>query len=527
MKIYNKFFNDYLDINPETGSFIGENKYDEHYSISISKEYREKYYHLCQEYLDKLLEEDTNTNNHDIYIKSFKYFLESEIKGKKFENDLIPLDLNDNYILNFIELSLGDSYLPLKSITNYKNMINQYKGFEEWSNVAIQNMKIGIKKKYIISKLQCKKIIEQINYIITKKSYMPNIKDIPLNIKEEYLEAIEKYFVKNIKLILKFLKKEYLPNCLNEGGLANLPNGKEEYQYLINYYTTLNNYTPEKIHKLGLSEVKRITNELNNIKKNLGYNCSLKQFKEYMKNNSKNYYKTSEDIMNAFKKTRTLINKTIMPAFFYSKNYYNYEIKEIPKYMSDYSTGAYYIMGSYDNKKKGIFYLDSNIKGNPIYETMVLSLHEGNPGHNYQLTDSIDKKVPKIFLYIMNNTAYIEGWGLYCESFINKEDYLNQYGKLNYEMIRAVRLVIDTGIHHYGWSYDKAFKYYDEHCLSSKKETQNEILRYIASPGQALAYKIGEIFINNLRDKYLKKNDNIKAFHKNFLQYGPLPLCFM
>jgi uncharacterized protein (DUF885 family) len=528
MKIYNKFFNEYLDINPELGSFIGYRKYDEFYSISISKEYRNKYYSLCENYLNKL-QKDKNIDKNDIYIKSFKYFLEIELDGKKFENYyLIPLGPNDNYILNFIELLLGESYLPLKTIKSYENMINQLRGFKEWIDIAMENMKIGIEKKYIISKLQCKKLIEQLNSIIRKKSYMPTIKDIPSSIKDKYLDAIEICFVKGVKNMNHFIKKEYLDNCLKEGGLSNLPDGKKYYQHLINYYTTLNNYTPEKIHKLGLSEVKHVTEELNIIKNKLGYDCSLKEFKKLMQNDPKNYYKSSDDIMTAFKKMRTSINKNIMPKYFNLKINHDYEIESIPSYLSDYSTSAYYQMASYDDSRKGTFYLDtSNLKGNPIYETKVLSLHEGNPGHHFQLTYSIDKKIPKFFLYIMDATAYVEGWGLYCESFINKDDYLNEYGRLNFEMMRSVRLVIDTGIHYYGWSYEKAFKYYDEHCLSTKKETQNEILRYIESPGQALAYKIGEIFINNLRDEYLKKNNNIKAFHKNFLQYGALPLCFM
>jgi len=392
-------------------------------------------------------------------------------------------------------------------------------------------MKEGKKKKHIISTFDCEKIIEQLNNVLKNKSYMPNKKNmalIPSSIKKEYLEVIEKYFLTNVIKINKFLKKEYLPHCLKEGGLYYLPNGKKNYQYLINSYTTLNNLTAEKIHKLGLSEVNRINIELENIKNKLGFNGSLKQFKEYMKKSPENYYKSPTETMNAYKDMRSEINKTIMPTYFNEKISHNYEIKAIPKYMSDYSTGAYYRMASYDNSRKGVFYLDTNnLKSNQKYETLVLSLHEGNPGHHYQLTHSIDNKIPKFFLYIMHNTAYIEGWGLYCESFVDKDDLLNYYGRLNYEIMRAVRLVVDTGIHHYGWSYKKAYDYYDKYCLSSKKETQNAILRYIANPGQALGYKIGEMFIMNLRDDFLKKNNDIKAFHNHFLKYGALPLCLM
>ena len=529
MKIYNNFFNDYLDISPETGSYIGIRKYDKYYSIDIGQEYRDKYYNLCEKYLNELLENnDDKYDFNDIYIKCFKYFLESKLNCKEYLHYLIPLEPNDNYILNFIELSLGESYLPLETKSNYKNMINQLQGFDEWTNIAIENMKEGIKKNYLISKFQCKKLIEQINSIIKNKNYIPNKNNIPVSIKNEYLEAIDKYFLQNIILINNFLKKEYLQHCLRESGLYYLPNGKKYYQYLINNYTTLNNYTPEKIHKLGLSEVNRINQEMENVKNKLGFDGSLKDFKQDISDNPDNYYKNSDEILDAYKNVKKEIYKNIIPKYFNEKISHNYDIKNIPDYLSDYSSAAYYVMASYNTSRKGIFYLDSsNLKGNPKFETRVLSLHEGNPGHHFQLTYSIDNKIPKLFLYIMDNTAYIEGWGLYCERFIDENDLLNQYGRLNYEMMRATRLVIDTGIHHYGWCYRKAFNYYEKHCLSSKKETQNEILRYIASPGQALAYKIGEIFIMNLRDEFLKKNNDIKAFHSKFLKNGAMPLCLI
>ena len=529
MKIYNKFFNEYLELNPETGSYIGIKKYNKYYSISISENYRYKYKNLCNKYLNILSEKkyNNNINKNDIYIKCLKFFLLDELEGLKYYGNLIPFDPNNNAVLSYLEFFLGDSYLPLKTIENYNTMIIHLKGFEEWTQVALTNMKTGIQKKIVISKLQCQKVIEQLNYIIKNKSYIPK-KNIPTIIKKEYLTVIDDFFVKNILIINNFLKNEYLPYCLKEGGLFYLPNGRKYYQYLIDSYTTLNNLTAENIHMLGLSEVTRVNNEIKIIKNKLGFKGNLTKFKKHTKKNPKNYYKSRSNTLQSFKSIRDKLYKTVIPNFFNERISKPYQIKAIPKYLEKYSTSAYYEMPPYDNSQPGTFYLDTSKESNPKYESLSLSLHEGYPGHHFQLAYSIDKKIPKFMLYAMHNTAYIEGWGLYCENFIDKNDLMNEYGRLNYEMMRCVRLVVDTGIHHYGWSFNKACKYYSKYILSSKKELENEILRYIASPGQALSYKIGEIFIINLRDKYLKNNNNnIKSFHTKFLENGPLPLSLM
>ena len=172
--------------------------------------------------------------------------------------------------------------------------------------------------------------------------------------------------------------------------------------------------------------------------------------------------------------------------------------------------------------REGAFFLDpDSLRGHSKYTMKALSLHEGNPGHHYQLTYSIDKKVPKYMLFIDHSTCYIEGWGLYSENFTPKDDLYDWFGKLEYEMLRACRLVVDTGIHYYNWSFDKTYNYILKNTNMNEHEVRNETLRYIASPGQALAYKMGEIFFKNLRKKNEKMN--IKEFHKRVLENGPLP----
>ena len=221
------------------------------------------------------------------------------------------------------------------------------------------------------------------------------------------------------------------------------------------------------------------------------------------------------------------IEDNIMPKYFNNIKHYNYKIKEIPKYLAKNSTGAYYYMKSIDNKRKGTFYLNTyNYKSNPKYLVESLVLHEGNPGHNYQLSYSFDLNLPYFLIY-GGSTAYIEGWALYTESLGEYKNNYSYFGKLIHEMLRAARLVVDIGIHCYNWSFEKSVNYLRKTTGLSYYECKNEILRYIANPAQALSYKIGERFILDLKKDFLKTNNNLKEFHELILKKGPIPLKFL
>ena len=202
---------------------------------------------------------------------------------------------------------------------------------------------------------------------------------------------------------------------------------------------------------------------------------------------------------------------------------------EVPKYEENSRGLAYYMRPSTDGKRKGKFYINTkNLKSIPKYEVTALSLHENIPGHHYQLSKSLDNNLPK-FLKYFGFTSYIEGWGLYSENLIKYNYDLNYFGKLNYELHRSVRLVVDTGIHYFNWNFEKCEDFMKKYIFMSENDIEKEIMRYIAIPGQALSYKIGELTIKKLRNEFLKKNrnKNIKDFHKKLLDIGAIPLFLL
>jgi uncharacterized protein (DUF885 family) len=418
---------------------------------------------------------------------------------------------------------VNDKFFPQDTIQDYKNIISRYKDLYIICDTIIENMEKGIIKGYVQPKRIIKIVIKQFENILKDKDYYITV---PIKIRKEFNDAINTYFVTSVQKLLVFLKTKYLKKCRNTIGYYDLPNGRDMYKFFAKSYTTTD-MSIDSIHKLGLSEVKRIYNEMKTIKQDVGFKGNMKQFSNYLRDDPKFFFKTRNEVLKAYEKEQTYIEKNVLPKYFHTmKNSnkflsHNYQIKAIPKYQETDSPMAYYYMPSKDIKRKGCFYLNMhNLKALTKYTVKALSLHEGNPGHHYQLTNIIDNKLP-IYVMYSDYIAYIEGWALYSESLDNYTDHYEYYGKLSYEMLRALRLVIDTGIHHYGWSYKKTYKYFKKYYNGADSEIINEINRYIVDPGQALAYKIGELTIKRLRSNW--KGD-IKDFHSKILEYGPLPL---
>jgi uncharacterized protein (DUF885 family) len=303
------------------------------------------------------------------------------------------------------------------------------------------------------------------------------------------------------------------------------------YRYLVRSMTTLD-IKPEFVHRLGFQEVKRLTDEINTVKVLLGYpsTMSLYEFNQVMIENSKNYYKNQERLMRGFKQIQKDIQEQVIPRNFYT-GVEPYAIKPVPRSLEATSAGAFYYPGS--GSRKGTFFVNMrDMKENAKYNMMALSLHEGVPGHHYQFQYMIENKTPVHRQYAINGTAFVEGWALYAESLGNyKNDPYDYFGKLTYEMFRAVRLVVDSGIHYYNWTYHEAVDYMVKHVAISKSEIETEVQRYICLPGQALCYKVGERKIMSMKQKYIavfgSGDTNIKQFHKLILEDGIIPLSLL
>ena len=516
------YFEELLKLNPSLGSYLGRREFDGYQENVLSSEYKKG--------MNKLLSNYKNSPITTLDDKILRYVIKQETNSSKVKNLSLLPPLYSFSFLNVITYftSTNKEIYPLETSQDFNNLVRRHRQFMEFMCSCIKHMKKGIKCGVVLSKFICKRLITRLDKFYNDKSYV--IEKVP----EEY-GYIFKEYGRKLKKVIDFIKTKYLKKCIKGHGLKYLPNGRNMYKFFVKQKTTTDK-TPDEIHQIGLGEVSRIKSELELLKVKMGYgNLTLLEFYDKMRNNPDNYYTTSERIIEAYKSIRDQIEENVIPENFKS-TVVPFEIRPVPKEQEDGSPGAFYNPGN-SSGRAGVFSVNtansSEIpNGNARFNMVALTLHEGNPGHHYQFQYALDQGIPEYRTYVSDGTAYSEGWGLYAESLggalydLNTEDgRFNYYGRLNYEMFRALRLVVDTGIHYYGWSHKKALNYMLKYSSLEKSELDTEVERYICWPGQALAYKIGQMFISDLKTEYMKKpGADIKDFHEKVLENGVLPL---
>jgi uncharacterized protein (DUF885 family) len=381
-------------------------------------------------------------------------------------------------------------------------------------------MRQGIKKNIVLSKTLCKLLIDQIRVSLKKKIYYNKKADYYKEL--NYNKTIEQLLIPRIKDFIEFLKNEYYPNCLNKEGLSYLPNGKKLYLEIARDNLTLNKISIDEIHKYGKSECSRILKEMVTIKNKYNFDGNVQEFNKYISKNNRYQFRNTKEILKAYKEMISTIKNTVLKSEFKDTIKHDMLLKPVPSHNEEFSGGAYYMPSDFQHTRKGTFYLNlGNLRSQNKLEVESLTLHEAYPGHHFQIQHMIENKKIPFFLNIYESTSYAEGWGLYCETLGKYDDDLSYYGKLNLEMLRSVRLVVDTGMHYYGWGIDKSFKFFKKYTFYTDSSIKKELYRYLAIPGQALAYKIGEKVILDLKKKY---DGNNKDFHHKLLKNGNVPL---
>ncbi|MFY0627298.1 MAG: DUF885 domain-containing protein [Reichenbachiella sp.] len=347
---------------------------------------------------------------------------------------------------------------------------------------------------------------------------------------DEARKIIEEVVNPSLRDFQQFIKEEYLPKTRSTYGMSELPNGNNWYKERIRYHTTTN-LTAKEIHELGKSEVARILNEMQDILVELNFQGDLDDFNTFLKEDPQFYYETAEELLVAYRDICKRIDP-MLPSLFGKLPKLPYGVIPVPSYAEKSTTTAYYQSGSQSTGVPGYFYANTyNLKSRPSWEMEALSIHEAVPGHHLQITLAQEMGDVPEFRSMLDFTAFVEGWGLYSESLgpelgMYKTPY-SKYGQLTYEMWRAIRLVVDTGIHAFGWSRADAIAFFKKHSGKSEHDIEVEIDRYIAWPGQALAYKIGELKIKELKLKSketLGDSFDIRSFHDVVLGSGAIPL---
>ena len=439
------------------------------------------------------------------------------------------------------ENSLADA-IAFQSVKDYEDWLTRLKAFPVYMDQTIALMRAGVEAKMVQPQIVMKRVPAQIKRQIVEEPstslfYKP-FKSFPKEIEpadrdrlqREAQAAIREKIVPAYRKFLGFFEREYFPACLKDVGASRLPRGQDFYSFLARKQTTTK-LSPHEIHEIGLSEVKRIRNEMEQIKQQVGFTGSLTEFFEHLRTAPQFYFTDPGDLMNAYVAFGKRVDPEL-PKIFKKLPRIRYGIEAIPAHMAPDTTTAYYRPPSADGSRPGTYFVNLyKPETRPKYEIAALSLHEAMPGHHLQIALATELNDFPEFRKHTHFTAFIEGWGLYSESLGHEmglyDDLYSKFGQLTYEMWRAVRLVVDTGIHSKEWSRMQAIEYFKVNAAKSELDITNEIDRYIAWPGQALAYKIGELKIKELRQRAEKKlgsQFDLRDFHDVMLRNGAVPL---
>jgi uncharacterized protein (DUF885 family) len=479
----------------------------------------------------------------------FKFKRSDDLKG--FAPELIkpqidrPMDHFSGMQTIYPDLSSGQGVAPFKTVTDYDNNLKRLGGYVRYLDATIGRMKQGLADGITNPKLVMTNVAGQLDALIAEgvegSTFYKPVQKFPATVsaadrarlKAAYARFIRDQLIPAHERLRDFIKNEYLPHARATVGLAQMPGGPALYRYLV-ATTTTTDMTPEAIHTLGLSEVARIHVEMEKVKAAVGFKGSLPEFANFMRTDPR-FAPVSRDAMrDAF----IAISKRILaavPKDFSLVPKSRLEIRPVPAYKEKTSAAGYYETGTPDGSRPGAFYYDAyDLPARFTWGFETLFLHEGIPGHHFQLSLAQENTSLPAFQRFGGNTAYVEGWALYSESLGAElgmyTDPYQLYGHLNDEILRAMRLVVDTGIHAQGWSRDVAITYMLDNSAMGRTDATAEVERYIAIPSQALAYKVGQLTIRRLRtkaEKELGAKFDVRAFHAEVLGSGALPMTVL
>ena len=548
--IASKYYEGYLKMYPLEATMQGDSRYNDLLSNNISSEFISKEIEFYTDTQKKLqtLDYDALSDEQKTVYDVLDYTLKDKIERYAYHPELLPFSQFEGLQLDFPLLGSAEGNQPFKTTKDYDNWLKRIDAFVIWMNTAEKNFREGMKQNVVLPKKLVVKMIPQMHSeeIITedfdKNIFYGPIKKMPKNFsakdKEKYKilyqEAISSKIIPAYQKMGDFLEKEYLPKARNTDGINALPNGKNIYEYYAKSWTTTNK-TPEEINKIGLQQVAMLRAEMEKVKTQLGFKGSLEEFLLSLKTDKKAMpYKTPEEVIAAFNGILKKIEPKL-PSMFSKFPKTPFEIRRTEKFR-EASASAEYKQGTPDGKRPGIFYtpIPDATKYNVTNGFESLFLHEAIPGHHYQVSlQQENTEIPK-FMRFGWFGAYGEGWAHYTETLGPEFGlYTDPYQKMGYlsdQMLRAVRLVVDTGIHTGKMTREEAIKYYLSNISDSEEGATAAIERYMAIPGQALGYKIGSLKILELRAKYQKQlgnKFNLAKFHDEILNQGCLPLSVL
>ncbi len=537
-----------LKRNPIQGIFRGDLRYANEFGDYITDQYYAGEKAAAEHDLAALhtIDRAKLDPTDQIAYDTFEWQTKDTLRG--YQPDILALTevrpLNHFFGLHtfYPTFASGQGAAPFKTLEDYENNLKRHKGFVTYLDRAIDRFKQGEASGVVETKLTVRNMIEQLDNQLKQKPedspYYKPVTKFPDGIspadqerlKTEYRAAITDELYPALTRLRDFFKNDYLGHARDGVGLKYMKGGDKLYRQLIES-TTTEALDPAQVHQLGLDEVARITGEMDKIRTETGFKGNLQQFFDYLRTAKRFQPKSREDLRQGFLGVKTKVEARI-PQYFSLVPKSALEIRAYEPFREKFEAGGSYEQGTPDGSRPGTFYYNAyDLPSRSTWEETTLFLHEGEPGHHFQISLAQENDKLPAFMRFGGNTAYVEGWALYAESLgyqMNMyDDPYQRFGNLNDEMLRAMRLVVDTGIHNLGWTRDQSITYMLTHSGMSKTDATAEVERYIAIPSQALAYKIGALTIQRLRDKAqaeLGPKFDYREFHAEVLNTGALPL---
>jgi len=538
------YFEDYLRLNPVSATSIGDTRYDDRFEIAISPEWRARAERLERDYLARLRQLDPGRlQGQDLLTyQVFELGREREIEGFRYPGHLVPLNQFYSVPNTFAQLGSGNSIQPFKTVEDYDKFLKRLEGFVAWTDRAIVNMREGMERGYTLPRVLAERVLPQLAAHVVERPedsvYWGPIRNLPAGfstadrerLTAAYRAAIESKVVPTYRRLHDFMRDEYLPRTRTSVGLDALPDGAAWYAQRVRDITTTD-LTPAQIHDIGLAEVARIRGEMKGVMERVGFKGDLDAFFRFLNTDPRFVWPTREALVAAYEEIKNRVDPQLPKLFEVLPNA-DYEVRAVEPFREKSAAGGSYQAASEDGSRPGIFYANTyDLSARPKWSMEALSLHEGNPGHHFQISIAREQEALPRFRRFGGYTAYSEGWGLYAESLGPDlgmyEDPYQYFGRLEAELFRAIRLVVDTGLHSKGWTREQVLDYIEANSATSEARRVAETERYMAIPGQALAYKLGQLKISELRaraEKTLGDRFDPRTFHTAVLGDGPLPL---
>jgi uncharacterized protein (DUF885 family) len=531
-----------LKDSPEWGTYIGDDRYNDRLS-DLSFEAIDRRKAHSREMLGRIQRIDRpklagqDVTSYDLFLLNARLAVE----GERFSTEFMPVSQMEGPQLSFPMLV---DATPFRNTKDYEKYLSRLAAFPHFLDQVTALMRRGMETGWIPPAVPLRSIPEQISGQTADVSqsplhrafdkFPPDIAETErTRLKTRGEQIIRDQILPGLKKFGAFITDVYLPKTRKDIAASSLPGGLDYYRYAVRYQTTTD-LSPQQIHEIGLSEVARIHSEMDAVMKQVGFQGSFQDFLKSLRNDPRFYYTKAEDLVAGYRAIAKRIDGEL-PRFFAELPRNSYGVREIPEYEAPAQTTAYYIPGATDGSRAGMFSVNTyKLETRPKYEMEALTLHESVPGHHLQISRAQELKDLPDFRRNGGYTAYVEGWALYAESLGSEmgfySDPYSKLGQLTYEMWRACRLVVDTGMHAMGWSRERAIDFMLQNTAKTENDVIVEIDRYIVWPGQALSYKLGELKIKELRARakqQLGEKFDLRRFHNTVLDNGALPLSIL